>query len=91
MAAHPSDASATFPGFVPSAEGARCPALSFINKDVKQHWPQYQSLMHTAGDWPPTGLHSVDHNPRPSAYNSQLTAASIYLAEALSLLMPQWC
>lgn len=64
-----------------------------INEDIKQYWTHYRSLVHTAGDWPPTGLNSADHNPRPSASDSsQCTAAYIHLAEGLSsLLMTQLC
>lgn len=32
-----------------------CPTSHVINKDIKQYWPQYQSLKGVASNQPPAG------------------------------------
>lgn len=38
------------------AEGALCPFIQVINKDVKQCWPKYWPFGYSTTDWPPAGF-----------------------------------
>jgi len=44
------------------AEGALSPSVHVTDKDVKQHWPQYQPLRHTTRHWSPPGHRAIDCN-----------------------------
>lgn len=44
------------------AEGALCPIFHIANKDVKQHWPQYQHPGYTTSDWSQAGLSAADNS-----------------------------
>jgi len=44
------------------AEDALSPTVHVTNKDVKQHWPQYQPLRHTTHHWTLLGHRAIDCN-----------------------------
>ncbi|KAK4823457.1 hypothetical protein QYF61_002293 [Mycteria americana] len=44
------------------AEGALDPTVHVTDKDVKQHWSQYQPLRNATCHWSPLGHRAVDHN-----------------------------
>ncbi|KAK4831521.1 hypothetical protein QYF61_018123 [Mycteria americana] len=65
-------------------EGALDPFIQFIDKDIKQDWPQHRALGNTACDWPPTGVNSIHHHSLGPAVQPVLYPAKSTPVQAMS-------
>ncbi|KAK4810721.1 hypothetical protein QYF61_007695 [Mycteria americana] len=65
-------------------EGALDPLIQFIDKDIKQNWPQHRALGNTACDRPPTGVNSIHHHSLGSAIQPVLYPAKSTPVQAMS-------
>ncbi|PKU40461.1 hypothetical protein llap_9237 [Limosa lapponica baueri] len=45
------------------AEGVLNSTVHVSNKDVQQHWSQFQPLRNATHQWSPLGLRAIDHDP----------------------------